>query len=67
MNTALVTKPVKYLKLDAEGNVYAIPENEEFSFTMAVEDIQNAEWGSDEWLILTDELTHNFGQYRKED
>jgi hypothetical protein len=66
MNTATLPKPVKYLKQDADGNIYAIPESEEFSFTMAVEEIQNAEWGSDEWGRLTDELQHSYGQYRKE-
>ena len=66
MNTALVTKPVKYLKLDAEGNVYAIPENEEFAFTMAVEDIQNAEWGSLEWSQFCYDFELNFSQYKKD-
>jgi hypothetical protein len=67
MTTALAQKAIKYIKHDADGNLYSIPEAEEFAFTMAVEEIQNADWGSDEWGRLNDELFLNFGQYRKED
>jgi len=66
MNTTTATKPVKYLKQDADGNLYAIPENEVFPFTMAVESIQNADFGSNEWHQLTDDLFQNYSPYRKE-
>lgn len=65
MNTATTNKPVKYLKKDADGNLYAIPESEVFPFTVAVEEIQNADFGSPEWHQLTDDLFQNYSPYLK--
>ena len=67
MTTALAPKPVHYLKKDADGHLYSVPEGEVFVFDMAVEEIQNAEWMSDEHTQLCYDFDMNFMQYRKDE
>lgn len=66
MTTELATRP-NYLKTDADGNWYSIPAAQEQSFTMAVEEIQNADFMSNEWHTATNDLKERFGCYLRED
>lgn len=67
MSTQTNAHPVRYVKQTPDGDVYVVPESEEFAFTLAVEEIQNAEWGSSEWMQLNYDFTINFDQYRVKD
>jgi hypothetical protein len=65
MSTELVER--KILVKDLDGHWYAIPESMEQYFIVLREDIQLAEWGSDEWYEANDDLNNSFSQYMKGD
>ena len=63
--THTVIDNTRYIKKCPDGNRYSISKKEEKFFIELTESIENAEWGSDEWMSLRDELDNYFGQHRK--
>jgi hypothetical protein len=66
MTTELKDRP-NLLKTDADGNWYSIPAKEVDSFTLAVEEIQNADFMSSAWHDACNDLKNRFGGYLRED
>jgi len=54
------------LKKDADGNVYAIPEQEVAAFVQAAEALELADFMTNEWHQAYDDLNNRFGPYRKD-
>lgn len=61
----IITQRHNILKKDLDGVWYSIPENLSNSFICALEDIQNAEFMSDEWFRASDEFNTVFESYAK--
>lgn len=53
------------LKRDGDGNWYSLPPDLAEVFDQAVEDIQLAEFLSEEWHEANDNLLNQFGKYMK--